>query len=114
MAWTVFARSNTGIAGSHPTRGVDVSVHLVCVCAVVCVGSGRTVFIRGTNVKFWEVPNTASSNTNTNIFQERSAGFKATINLNKKVRQGCVSVYVMIVGLISLRTEYNYKKHDGK
>jgi hypothetical protein len=30
-AWTVFARSNTGIVGSNPTWGVDVCVRLFCV-----------------------------------------------------------------------------------
>jgi hypothetical protein len=39
-AWTVFARSNTGIVGSNPTRGMDVCVRLFCVCVVLCVGSG--------------------------------------------------------------------------
>jgi hypothetical protein len=39
-AWTVFARSNTAVLGSIPTRGMDVCVRLVCVCAVPCVGSG--------------------------------------------------------------------------
>jgi hypothetical protein len=35
----VFARSNTGIVGSNPIRGMDVYVCLFCVC-VLCVGSG--------------------------------------------------------------------------
>jgi hypothetical protein len=40
-AWTVFARSNTGIVGSNPTQGVDVCiVRLFCVCVVLCVGRG--------------------------------------------------------------------------
>jgi hypothetical protein len=39
-AWTVFARSNTGIAGSNPTRGMDVCVRLFRICVVLCVGSG--------------------------------------------------------------------------
>jgi hypothetical protein len=43
--------------------------------------SRRTVFIRGTNIKSGEVPN-----TKTNIFQEESAGFKAKIDLNKTKR----------------------------
>jgi hypothetical protein len=29
-AWTVFARSNTGIVGSNPTWGMDVCVRLFC------------------------------------------------------------------------------------
>jgi hypothetical protein len=44
----------------------------------------RTVFIRGTNTKQLEVPKIAGRNTKTNIFQKGSAGFKATIDLNKK------------------------------
>jgi hypothetical protein len=35
-AWTVLARSNTGIVGSKPTQGMDVCLHFFC----VCVGSG--------------------------------------------------------------------------
>jgi hypothetical protein len=31
--------SNTGIVGSNSTRGMDVCVHLFCVCVVLCVGS---------------------------------------------------------------------------
>jgi hypothetical protein len=38
-AWTIFARSNTGIVGSNPTRGIYVCVHLFCVCVVLCAGS---------------------------------------------------------------------------
>jgi hypothetical protein len=48
--------------------------------------SRRTVFIRGTNTKQWEVPNIASKNMKTNIFQEASAGFLATINPQKTAR----------------------------
>jgi hypothetical protein len=36
-AWTVFIRSNTGILGSNPTWGMDVCMHLFCVCAVLYV-----------------------------------------------------------------------------
>jgi hypothetical protein len=39
-AWTVFARSNTGIVGSNLTRGMNVCVRLFCVYAVLYVGSG--------------------------------------------------------------------------
>jgi hypothetical protein len=39
-SWTVFACSNTGIVGSNPTRAMYICVRLVCVCAVLCVGSG--------------------------------------------------------------------------
>jgi hypothetical protein len=38
--WNIFARSNTGIMGSNPTRGMDVGVRLFCICVVLCVGSG--------------------------------------------------------------------------
>jgi hypothetical protein len=34
------ARSNTGIVGSNPTRGMDVCVRLLRVRVVLCVGSG--------------------------------------------------------------------------
>jgi hypothetical protein len=43
----------------------------------------RTVFIRGTNTKQWEVPEIAGRNTRANIFQKGSAGFETTIDLNK-------------------------------
>jgi hypothetical protein len=36
--WTVFARSIAGITGWNPTQGMDVCVHLFCVCVVLCVG----------------------------------------------------------------------------
>jgi hypothetical protein len=39
-AWTAFARSNSGVISSNPTRGMDVCVRLLCVCVVLCVGSG--------------------------------------------------------------------------
>jgi hypothetical protein len=39
-ALTVFARSNAGILGSNPIRGMDVCARLFCVCVVLCVGSG--------------------------------------------------------------------------
>jgi hypothetical protein len=39
-AWTAFARSNTGILCSNPTRGIDVCARLFCVNVVLCVGSG--------------------------------------------------------------------------
>jgi hypothetical protein len=35
-----FARSNAGVVGSNPTRGMDVYVRLFCVCAVLCIGRG--------------------------------------------------------------------------
>jgi hypothetical protein len=39
-ALTVFARSNTGVVGSNPARGMNVCVRLFCVHVVMCVGSG--------------------------------------------------------------------------
>jgi hypothetical protein len=77
--------------------------------------SRRTVFIWGTNAKRREVPNMASRDTKTDIFQEGSAGFKATVGLNKeKVHKGEVSAYVENVDLISLRRTCNYREHKGK
>jgi hypothetical protein len=46
--------------------------------------SRRTVFIRKTNTTRYKVPNIPSRNSMINIIQKGSAGFKATINLNKK------------------------------
>jgi hypothetical protein len=46
--------------------------------------SRRTVFIRGTNTKQLGVPKIVGRNTKANIFQKGSAGFKDTIDLNKK------------------------------
>jgi hypothetical protein len=42
------------------------------------------VFIRGTNTKQCEVPKVAGRNTETNIFQDGSAGFKARTDLKKE------------------------------
>jgi hypothetical protein len=57
----------------------------------------------------------ASRDTKTNIFQEGSAEFKTTIDLNKKeVHQGDVYAYVENVDLISLRQTYNYREREGK
>jgi hypothetical protein len=39
-ARTIFVLSNTGIVGSNPNWGMDVCVHLFCVCVVLCAGSG--------------------------------------------------------------------------
>jgi hypothetical protein len=39
-AWTVFARSNTGIVGLNPTQGMDVFLDLFYICVVLCFGSG--------------------------------------------------------------------------
>jgi hypothetical protein len=38
--WTVFARSNTGVVCSNPTRGIDICATLFCVYVVLCVGGG--------------------------------------------------------------------------
>jgi hypothetical protein len=38
-AWTIFARSNTGIVGSNPTQGMDVCL-VYSVFMLSCVGSG--------------------------------------------------------------------------
>jgi hypothetical protein len=45
-ALTVFARSNAGIVGSNPTRGMDVCVRLFFVCVFLCVVSGLTTHTR--------------------------------------------------------------------
>jgi hypothetical protein len=37
--WTIFVRSNAGIVGSNPTKGMDFYVRLFCVYVVLCVGS---------------------------------------------------------------------------
>jgi hypothetical protein len=39
-ALTDFTRSNTGVVGPNPNRGMDFCVRLLCVCVVLCVGSG--------------------------------------------------------------------------
>jgi hypothetical protein len=36
-AWTVFANSNTGVVGSNPTRGMDVSVCVYSVFVLSCL-----------------------------------------------------------------------------
>jgi hypothetical protein len=64
--------------------------------------SRRTVFIRGSDTKQWEVRKIAGRNRKANIFQKGSAGFGATIDL-KKVHQGYISFHVKNVELISLR-----------
>jgi hypothetical protein len=40
QARTVFARSNTGIVSSNPTKVMYVCVRLFYDCVVLCVGSG--------------------------------------------------------------------------
>jgi hypothetical protein len=39
-AWIVFARSNTEVVISNPTRGMDVCMRLFCACVILCVSSG--------------------------------------------------------------------------
>jgi hypothetical protein len=75
----------------------------------------RTVFFRGTVTKQWEVSKIADRNTKANIFQNGSAAFKATIDLNKKkVHQDHASAYVKNVELIYLNQQYKYMEHMGK
>jgi hypothetical protein len=40
-AWTVFARSTSGVVGSNPTRGLDVCLRLLCVLSCVQVAALR-------------------------------------------------------------------------
>jgi hypothetical protein len=57
----------------------------ICTHRVGSIGApSRTVFIRGTNTKQWEVPKIAGRNTKTNIFQKESTGFETKVGLNKK------------------------------
>jgi hypothetical protein len=63
---------------------VEIFTHRVgCIDAP----SRRTVFIRGTNIKPLDVPKIVGRNTKANIFQKGSAGFNATIDLNKKKKK---------------------------
>jgi hypothetical protein len=52
-------------------------------------------------------------NKKTNVFQEGSAGFKATTDLNKKVHEVAVSFYVKNIDLFSIRQKYNCKEFGG-
>jgi hypothetical protein len=55
---------------------------------VGCIGApSRTVFVRGTGAKRWGVPNMASRDTKTNIFQEGNAGLKMNRRKEKKVSE---------------------------
>jgi hypothetical protein len=36
LAWSAFARLNTGIVGSNPARSMDVCLRLFCICVVLC------------------------------------------------------------------------------
>jgi hypothetical protein len=42
-AFTISARSNSGIVGSIPTEDMDVCMRLICVCVVLCVDSGPAI-----------------------------------------------------------------------
>jgi hypothetical protein len=42
-AWTISFRSNTGIVGSSPARGMGVCVYLFSICVLLCVGSSLTM-----------------------------------------------------------------------
>jgi hypothetical protein len=74
---------------------VEIFIHHV---GSIGTPSRRTMFIRGTNTKHWEVPNITSRNKKTNIFLEGSAGFKTMLDLKESI-----SVYVENVDLISVR-----------
>jgi predicted nucleotidyltransferase len=57
----------------------------------------RTVFVRGTNTKQWDVPKIAGRDTKANIFRKGSARFKATINLNKKFALMIIIIIIIII-----------------
>jgi hypothetical protein len=38
--WTAFARPKTGIVGSNPTHGMDICLHLFCLCVGGCLATG--------------------------------------------------------------------------
>jgi hypothetical protein len=61
-----------------------------------------------------KVPNIASKNTKTKIFQEGSEAFKPAIDPRKKYITVTTLFYVKNVDLISLRKKYNYKEHEEK
>jgi hypothetical protein len=71
-------------------NGSDCKYIEIFIHRVGSIGApSRTVFIRGTNTKQWEVPNIGSRNTKINIFQEGSAGVKTTIDPKKR---NCIKV----------------------
>jgi hypothetical protein len=90
---------------------VEIFAHRV---GSIGASSRRTVFIRGTKTKQLEVPKTAGRNTKASIFQKGSAGFETTIDPEKKMHQGLVSVYVKFVDLISLKHQCRYMEREGK
>jgi hypothetical protein len=53
-----------------------------------CTEQKDSVYLKDKH-KHWEVPNIASRNAKTNIFQEESAGFDATTDRNK---EKCIKV----------------------
>jgi hypothetical protein len=74
-------------------------------CKYVEIFTHRVGSIGASSRKTGRVPKNAGRYTKSNIFQKGSAGFKATLDLNRKVHQGHVSVYVKIVDLLSLRQQ---------
>jgi hypothetical protein len=70
--------------------------------------------MRGTNTKLQEVPNIPCRSTKTDIFQEGSAGLKATIHVNKRRCIKVVSFYVKNVYLISIRQSGTIKNMREK
>jgi hypothetical protein len=42
-AWTVLSRSNAGVVGSKPTRGIDICACVYPICISLRVGSGLTM-----------------------------------------------------------------------
>jgi hypothetical protein len=70
-ARTIFVRSNTGIMGSNPTRGMDVCVRLFRVCVVLCVGSGLSMGwypIQGYGLRNWKWPKVSKGYTATDRY----------------------------------------------
>jgi hypothetical protein len=63
-----------------------------------------------------QVTNTANGHTKADIFQQRTAGFEATLNMHGKreVRQHEISVYMGNVDSISLKHECNCEVREGK
>jgi hypothetical protein len=62
--------------------------------------SRKTLFIRGTNTKQWEVPKIAGRNRKANIFQKGCAGFKATIIIQ-------IIIMIIIIIIIIITTPCN-------
>jgi hypothetical protein len=73
----------------------------------------RTVFIRGTNTKPWEVPKVAGRNTKANVLQKGSAGFNATIDQKKSLSKWCLRLH-KVCRLNSLWHQYKYEYMEYK